>query len=243
MSDATFLDNLPEQVNTAVEPEYKHRMYTLYSTMLLSILLSIYTSDKKSVLLLESPFFVVVACTLCLIGLLFRVWAAGYLSLENIMSQSAVLDRLVTNGPFAFTRNPLYVGSFLIFWSINFLLNFTCVIVMGIVLAIRTARLIMYEEQQLTNKLGSSFLEFKKTVPRVIPRLDVDNLKGMLQALGQKNDWQNGIKSNASLGLILLSEVLMYYYPSFMLFFFVSLVGAAFSLGAYEFIKSKMNKN
>jgi len=243
MSDSSFLEGLPEQVITAVEPEYRYRMHTLFATTLLSILLACYTSDKKSVLLLESPFFVVVACTLCLVGLLFRAWASGYLSMENIMSQSAVLDKLVTNGPYAFTRNPLYVGSFLIFWSINFLLNFTCVIVMGIVLAIRTFRLVMYEEKQLAAKVGSSFAAFKNTVPRLVPNLNVDNLKRFGQALAEKTDWQYGIKSNASLGCVLLSEVLMYYYPSFMLFFLVSVAGAAFNFGAYEFIKNKINKN
>jgi len=40
-----------------------------------------------------------------LAGLLLRMWASGYLR-KN--------DQLATAGPYAHTRNPLYLGSFLI---------------------------------------------------------------------------------------------------------------------------------
>ena len=43
--------------------------------------------------------------TVALIGVLVRAWASGHI-LKN--------DRLATSGPYAHTRNPLYLGSFLI---------------------------------------------------------------------------------------------------------------------------------
>src|ERR1700742_2378122 len=61
-------------------------------------------------------FFVMIFCSLTdaslragvgwiIAGLLIRLWSNGY-AIKN--------DKLTTSGPYAFVRNPLYVGTFLI---------------------------------------------------------------------------------------------------------------------------------
>ena len=49
-----------------------------------------------------SPVLLVAGASLALVGLLLRAWSAGYLAKNQ---------RLVTSGPYAYTRNPLYCGS------------------------------------------------------------------------------------------------------------------------------------
>ena len=47
-----------------------------------------------------------------LVGIALRFWAAGYIKSRGEYEVQA--DRLVTAGPYAFVRNPLYSGNFLI---------------------------------------------------------------------------------------------------------------------------------
>jgi len=49
-----------------------------------------------------SPALLLAGASLALAGLLLRAWSAGYLAKNQ---------RLVTSGPYAYTRNPLYLGS------------------------------------------------------------------------------------------------------------------------------------
>ena len=54
------------------------------------------------VLAQPSPALLLAGASLALAGLLLRAWSAGYLAKNQ---------RLVTSGPYAYTRNPLYFGS------------------------------------------------------------------------------------------------------------------------------------
>ena len=52
-----------------------------------------------------TPFLLLVGGTLTLVGIGIRAWSAGTIH-KN--------EELTTSGPYAFTRNPLYLGSFLV---------------------------------------------------------------------------------------------------------------------------------
>ena len=97
------------------------------------------------------------------LGELIRVWSAGYLT---------KLSGLVTAGPFALCRNPLYLGSFLI--SLGYLVmcdNIYVLIVGVIVFWILHGAAIAYEERLLSDKFGEDFLNYCRNVPRFLPRL------------------------------------------------------------------------
>ena len=95
-------------------------------------------------------------------GALVRAWAAGAIR-KNQM--------LTTHGPYAFTRNPLYFGSFLIgvgfgiasgrVWILAMFLTFF-VLVYG-----RTMR---REEKRLAQLFGEEFDRYADAVPRFVPR-------------------------------------------------------------------------
>lgn len=100
---------------------------------------------------------------LTLLGLLIRAWAAGTIEKHQ---------RLTVTGPYAFTRNPLYLGSFLLGLGVavatgRLLLVGVVVIFFGF-LYIRTIR---EEEQALEELYGETYREYCRAVPAFLPRL------------------------------------------------------------------------
>lgn len=126
----------------------------------------------KAVWLIVVPFLLLARPTpgllgvggaLAVVGLLIRGWSAG--TIEKGVA-------LATTGPYAFTRNPLYLGSFTIgaglalsgghwIWPVAFIVFFGTVYV----------RTINREAEQLRGLFGSRYAEYARQVPAFVPRL------------------------------------------------------------------------
>ena len=126
----------------------------------------------KMVWLLALPFLwfaqptralLVVGAVLAAGGLLIRGWAAGTIHKD---------EDLTTSGPYAYARNPLYIGSFLIglglvlagghwIWPVLFLVFFV-----GIY-----GRTISGETELLTELFGDRFDHYAENVPAFFPRV------------------------------------------------------------------------
>jgi len=109
------------------------------------------------------PLTLIIGAIVALPGLALRAWASGYLR-KN--------DSLATAGPYAYTRNPLYLGSFLIG------LGFTVAAgrwVLGLVFLALFAGIyvpVMRVESQTLNQLfGESYRQYTAAVPSFFPRL------------------------------------------------------------------------
>lgn len=116
-------------------------------------------------LLLAQPSttLILVGLVFALLGGLVRGWAAGAIRKNKV---------LTTHGPYAFTRNPLYVGSSLIGLGfgiasgrIEFLLAFLAffVFVYG--------RTMAKEEARLEELFGDEYRRYEQAVPRFLPRI------------------------------------------------------------------------
>jgi protein-S-isoprenylcysteine O-methyltransferase Ste14 len=110
-----------------------------------------------------TPTALVVGACVSVLGLAIRAWAAGHIR-KNA--------ELATSGPYAFTRNPLYFGSFLLG------LGFT--IASGRwVLALLFAALFLgiyfpvmrVEASTMAELFGKDFEAYKRSVPLFFPRL------------------------------------------------------------------------
>lgn len=79
--------------------------------------------------------------------------------------------KLVDSGPYAYSRNPMLSGLFLILFGIGFLLqSFSLVIIYTpLFMVIAFLEFKMIEEPELEKRLGSSFLEYRKNVPMFFP--------------------------------------------------------------------------
>ena len=106
--------------------------------------------------------------------------------------RSRTVQRLVTYGIFAWMRNPLYVGNFLIwigFVVISGVLWFLPVAV--VVFAIEYSLIVRYEEGVLESIFGAEYLAYKERTPRWLPRPPATAARG-------EHDWAEAWRSEIS---------------------------------------------
>ena len=103
--------------------------------------------------------FVILAATLALWA--FRTMKAGG---TNILPSEPALT-IVRNGPFRFTRNPVYFAFYLLHIALRFLLNdwITLLFVVPLALVFHYG-VVLREEKYLTAKFGESYLQYKREV-------------------------------------------------------------------------------
>ena len=116
-------------------------------------------------LLLARPRLVtlLIGAVVSLVGLAIRAWASGHIR-KNI--------RLAITGPYAFTRNPLYLGSFLLGlgftiaagrWALAALFG---ALFVGIYLPVMRV-----EANDLAKAFGDEYTQYASAVPLFLPRL------------------------------------------------------------------------
>lgn len=79
-------------------------------------------------------------------------------------------DELITEGIFRHVRHPMYLGILLIYLALIFLSISLISTVTWIVIILIYNRLASYEENELEKLFNVKYLEYKKKVPKWIPR-------------------------------------------------------------------------
>jgi protein-S-isoprenylcysteine O-methyltransferase Ste14 len=109
-----------------------------------------------------------------LVGMAYGVWLTDpwhFLGLRQIAGRAGNADsgRLVVAGPYRVVRHPLYTLGLILMWltprmSVNLFAlfaAFTVYIVVGT----------LFEERRLVREYGDAYREYRRRVPRLIPRL------------------------------------------------------------------------
>ena len=110
-------------------------------------------------------------------GELIRCWAVGYSGVTT-RNDAVTAPKLVTGGPYAYVRNPLYLGNFLT--AAGFAIAFTGknsplarrALVGGSLGAMAAiyATIVPHEEEFLQSHFGEAFERYCACVPRVVPQ-------------------------------------------------------------------------
>lgn len=117
-----------------------------------------------------SPFRWEIGLALIIIGEAIRL--AGVAAAGSVTRRrSRNVQRLVTYGIFAWCRNPLYIGNFLIwmgFVTISGVLWFLPVAIL--LFAVEYELIVRYEEGVLESTFGREYLDYRNETPRWLPR-------------------------------------------------------------------------
>lgn len=106
---------------------------------------------------------IVAGLAVCAIGLFIRAWASGHIKKEK---------ELAVTGPYQYTRNPLYLGNFLLGLSIAIGANsWWCVALFAAYFLAFYPPAIKEERERMKRLFPRQYEEYKKRVPLFFPSL------------------------------------------------------------------------
>jgi len=119
-----------------------------------------------------------------------RTWATAYLDGSVVHDAHLHAERLVAEGPYRHTRNPLYLGMILLAAGYAFAASRLGAVVMLGGTIVVTLRLIGREEAALSASQTASYEGFRRAVPRLWP-----SLRPRLPAGGARPRWGRAFAS------------------------------------------------
>ncbi len=108
-----------------------------------------------------TPGSLLLGAVVSLAGLLIRGWASGHI-VKN--------DRLATTGPYAHTRNPLYLGSFLIAAGFAIAAHWSLLLLVVVFFALVYGPTIQQERDFVRSKFPDDYAVYEQNVPVFVPR-------------------------------------------------------------------------
>ena len=132
---------------------------------------------------------------LAVLGESLRYWGVAYAGSLTRVTGTVGAPEVVVAGPFAYVRNPLYVGNALMYCGIGVMahaLSPWLVIIALVYFAFQYAMIVSLEEEFLEKEFGDGYLEFRKNVPRFLPRLSPYRTPAQKH---QKPNWKEALRS------------------------------------------------
>jgi protein-S-isoprenylcysteine O-methyltransferase Ste14 len=119
------------------------------------------------------PAWLAGGAALCLLGQALRAWVLGQVE-DGTSGQNETLiaEQLNTQGPYALTRNPLYLGNLCITLGLCLIAHDPWLLaIVAILFAVQYRAIIAAEERFLRERFGAGYDGYCARVPRFWPRL------------------------------------------------------------------------
>jgi protein-S-isoprenylcysteine O-methyltransferase Ste14 len=142
---------------------FKYRSYTPLPFLVLMIVFA-------------KPFLlsIVVGFVIALTGELIRFWGVSWAGSETRRTSAVGGSNLVVSGPFAYVRNPLYIGNMLLYLGIGIMswALFPCLQIAALIFfAVQYYFIVSEEESFLRSEFGEDYKKYCEVVPRFFPRI------------------------------------------------------------------------
>ena len=135
-------------------------------------------------------------------GTMIRVWGGAYLRAVVVHDSRVRAETLVADGPFRYTRNPLYFGSLIAVFGAGLLFSRTGWVVQMTLALVLCYRLIFREEKELSQKQRERFLAYCRAVPRLVP-----SIKPHIRASGARPHWRESFVGQTAWWGIVAAEI------------------------------------
>jgi protein-S-isoprenylcysteine O-methyltransferase Ste14 len=168
--------DLQKQIEIQGNWLFKHRGILPLVILAAGIVVFIYSVQTSSDFFYNKSSFTdyyTLGCILiALVGLAVRIYTVGY-SPDNTSGRNTsgqVADTLNRTGIYSIVRHPLYIGNFLMWLGIAFIVqNIWFVVVFILLYWIYYERIMYAEEQFLCRKFGAIYTEWAAKTPAIIP--------------------------------------------------------------------------
>jgi len=140
-----------------------------------------------------------------LLGLVVRFWASGYISKSRT---------LATSGPYAYTRNPLYLGNFILGLGVVVMsCNIWLALYYFVTFCILYVGTITEEQEVLEGKFGDAYHDYVACVPMFFPSIKAYR-KAEKKPFSLKQSFKNGEFIRIS-GFLVLAVFMFLWYSFF----------------------------
>src|SRR6266404_2385430 len=148
-----------------------------------------------------TPEYVAIGAAIGLVGLWLRAYAAGYLHKQEVLTVS---------GPYAHTRNPLYLGSAILALGAGVATrSWISAAILLIYFAVVYSVVMRREERELLGHHGQSFRDYAAAVPLFFPRITTAKLPITGAGSFSYAQYRKNHEHQAALGYLLLLFALL----------------------------------
>lgn len=121
-----------------------------------------------------TPVSLGVGFAILFLGELVRFWGVSIVGAETRTTGTVGGTYLITTGPFALVRNPLYLGNMLLYAGVGVMSMalFPWLVIGAIIFFyVQYYLIVTREEEYLSERFGTEFEDYRQSVRRFIPRL------------------------------------------------------------------------
>jgi len=141
---------------------FRYRSYTPLPFLVVMVIFA-----RPTITSLAAGFAMVV------LGELIRFWGVSIVGAETRTTGRVGGTYLITTGPFAHVRNPLYLGNMIMYTGVGVMSMalFPWLLLAAVVwFYVQYSLIISREEEYLAVQFGAAYDEYRKHVPRFVPR-------------------------------------------------------------------------
>jgi protein-S-isoprenylcysteine O-methyltransferase Ste14 len=147
-----------------------------------------------------TPSAILLGALIGVVGLAVRALAAGYLHKQEV---------LTTTGPYAYTRNPLYLGSSILALGVAIATrSWISAIILVVYFSLFYSIVMQREANELRARHGAAFDEYAKTVPLFLPRLTTGASSRSTASSFSLTQYRKNHEWQAAAGFLILLVVL-----------------------------------
>lgn len=144
------------------------------------------------------------AAVLIGIGAFLRTWGSAYLGAYVVQDRQLHTERLVGDGPYRRTRNPLYFGNMFMVVGLGCLLDLPALLVLVFGMWILVRLFIRDEEAGLEESGGESYRAYRAAVPRLLP-----SWRPRVPSAGARPRWLQGFCGESMLWALAIVTLIL----------------------------------